>query len=195
VDVARPITTAIPSLDGPVLAALTATTKPLSLSEVARLAGTGSLSGVRRVLLRLRDVGLVDSVPGGYLLNREHLAAPAVEELASLHGLFARRIREALEAWEGDVLLAGLYGSAARRDGDEDSDIDVLVISDSDGLDDLVLALAERIQRWTGNDAQVLGRTTADIARLRRAGEPILRSWECELLVLVGDKRHLRAVA
>lgn len=191
-DVASPISSVIPSLDGPVLGVLVGTSAPMSLTEVHRLAGAGSLSGVRRVLLRLRDAGLVRVVPGGYVLNREHLAAPAVEQLAGLHGLLADRIREALHAWAGEVLLAGLHGSAARRDGDERSDIDVLVVSDSPGLDDLVESLGERIERWTGNAAHVLGRTTRAISRLRQADEPILRSWERELLVLMGDRRLLR---
>ena len=71
-------------------------------------------------------------------LNREHIAAPAIEQLARLHGELADRIRRALAEWDGEVLLAGLFGSAARRDGDERSDIDLLVVSDSPGLDELV---------------------------------------------------------
>jgi predicted nucleotidyltransferase len=195
VDVAHPIQSIIPSLDGPVLAALSGTTTALSLSETHRRAGAGSLSGVRAVLLRLQHAGIVDHSPGGYVLNREHVAAAAIEQLAGLHGELARRIRHALEQWPGEVLLAGLYGSAARRDGDEDSDIDVLVVSDSDALDDLVDVLSARIERWTGNRAQVIGKTSADIARLRKAGAAIVGSWQRELLVLVGDKRALGAAA
>lgn len=93
------------------------------------------------------------------------------------------------------MLLAGLFGSAARWDGDERSDIDLLVVSDSPGLDDLVDTLAERIPHWTGNDAQVIGKTSSDIQRLRRAGEPVLAEWERDLIVLEGDRRVLRAAA
>ncbi|MBA3303133.1 MAG: nucleotidyltransferase domain-containing protein [Acidimicrobiia bacterium] len=194
-DVANPIASVIPTLDGPVLGALAGTSNPLTLSETHRLAGTGSLSGVRRVLLRLRDVGLADDVPGGYVLNRDHVAAQAVEALACLHGELATRSREVLASWEGVVLLAGLYGSGARRDGDERSDIDALVVSDSPGLDELVTRLGDQIHRWTGNEAHVVGKTTADIARLRRGNEPILQSWDRDLLVLAGDRRQLRSVA
>jgi predicted nucleotidyltransferase len=93
------------------------------------------------------------------------------------------------------VLLAGVFGSAARRDGDERSDIDLLVVSDSPGLDELVDTLAERIPRWTGNDAQVIAKSLADIQRLRRAGEPIVQEWGRDLIVLEGDRRVLRAAA
>lgn len=195
-DVSLPIRSVIPSLDGPVLAALVGTVRPVGLSEVQRLTGgRGSVAGVRKVLLRLVASGLVHSVPGGYVLNRDHIAAPAISELAQLHGELIARIRDLLEHWDGHVHVAGLFGSAARRDGDERSDIDVLVVAESADLDGLVETLAERIFAWTGNRAQVLGKTMDDVRRLRRAGEPIVDEWERDLIVIVGERRFLRATA
>lgn len=190
-DVASPIRSVVPSLDGPVLAVLASTTAPLSLAEVHRRAG-GSKSGVRQVLVRLVGEGLVHGVPGGYVLNRDHVAAPAVDLLANLHGELASRIRAEVERWPGPVELVGLYGSAARRDGGSESDIDVLVVSEAADLDDLVDHLTERIQAWTGNPAQVLGVRPADLRRLRRAKEPITANWDRDLVVIVGDRRVLR---
>lgn len=92
-DVSMPIKTVVPSLDGPVLAALAATAMPMGLATVHTRAGRGSKSGVRSVLLRMVDEGLVLEVPGGYMLNRDHIAAPAVEMLATLHGELTSRIR------------------------------------------------------------------------------------------------------
>jgi hypothetical protein len=46
--VAKPITAVVPTLDGPVLTVLAGTTSPC-LSEIARLSGRGSISGVRKV--------------------------------------------------------------------------------------------------------------------------------------------------
>ncbi len=77
---------------------------------------------------------------------------------------------------------------AARRDGVADSDIDVLVVSDDPELDDRVDDLAEQICRWTGNRAQVVGRTPKQIERLRRAKEPIVADWTRDLVVIVGDR-------
>jgi predicted nucleotidyltransferase len=191
VDVSTPIRSVVPSLDGSVLAVLASTTAPLSLADVHRRAG-GSKSGVRQVLLRLVGEGLVREVPGGYVLNRDHVAAPAVDLLANLHGELANRIRSEAERWPRPVQLVGLYGSAARRDGDSTSDIDVLVVSDTADLDDLVDHLSERIQAWTGNPAQILGLRPADLRRLRRAKEPILAAWDRDLVVLYGDRRVLR---
>ena len=158
-------------------------------------AGRGSKSGVRQVLLRMLDEGLVVTVPGGYLLNRQHLAAPAVALLANLHGELARRIRTAVDAWAGDALLVGLFGSAARREGDISSDIDVLVVSDAADLDAFADELSTLVRSWTGNRAQVIGVTTAELRRLRKAKEPIVGGWERDLVVITGDRRALRGVA
>jgi predicted nucleotidyltransferase len=193
VNVAHPITTVIPSLDGPVLAALASSNAPVSLTVLHRRAGQGSLSGVRTVLLRLVEEGLVADVPGGYLLNRDHVAAPAVIELSDLHGALIRRIRGCIHDWAGDVALAGLFGSAARRDGGSASDIDVLIVSDDERMDDLIEELAERIPAWTGNHAQVIGRDRSGIQALRDAEEPILDSWGHDLVVVVGDRDVLEA--
>lgn len=194
-DVSMPITTVVPSLDGPVLAALAASTSPMGLAAVHTAAGRGSKSGVRSVLLRMVDEGLVQEVPGGYVFNRDHLAAPAVELLAALHGELTNRIRAAVDEWHIPPLLVGMFGSAARRDGDASSDIDVLVVSGDPDLDDRVDELAEQIRRWTGNQAHVIGRTPKEIARLRKAKEPILVEWTRDLIVLVGERALLGKVA
>jgi len=191
VDVALPLRSVVPTLDGPVVAVLAATTAPLSLAEVHRRAGGGSKSGIRRVLLRLVAEGVVHEVPGGYLLNREHLAAPAVELLANLHGEFLARIRREVDGWTRPADLVGLFGSAARRDGDASSDIDVLVVGDDPDIDD-VDRLGQRIEAWTGNSAQVIALTPGDLRRLRRAKEPIVAAWERELVVISGDRRALK---
>ena len=194
-DVSIPITTVIPSLDGPVLAALAAMTMPMGLADLHARAGRGSKSGVRSVLLRMVDQGLVHERPGGYVLNRDHLAAPAVELFATLHGELASRIRVSVEEWSTPPKLVGLFGSAARRDGDANSDIDVLVVTDDPDLDDRVDELAERIRRWTGNRAQIIGRTPTEIRRLRKAKEPILAEWTRDLVVITGKRTAIGKVS
>lgn len=193
--VAKPISSVIPSLDGAVLGALAGTSAPLNLSSVHRLANAGSLSGVRRVLLRLRDTGVVDAVPGGYVLNREHVAAPAIEALARLWSEVFERIRRDVEGWEVAPRLVGLYGSAARRDGDSASDIDVLVVSDADDAADRASELASRIERWTGNSPHVVTVGATDLRRMRRAREPIFGEWERDLVVIVGGREALKAAS
>jgi predicted nucleotidyltransferase len=135
--------------------------------------------------------GLVDLVPGGYRLNREHLAAGPIEALTFLYGELTNRIRAEVDSWQPPPLLVGLYGSAARRDGDEKSDIDLLIIGDVEHLGDSAMHLADLIERWTGNPAQVVLKSPAEIARLRRAEEPIVRSWEQDLTEISGNRSVL----
>jgi predicted nucleotidyltransferase len=111
--------------------------------------------------------------------------------LATLHGELADRIRAAVEDWPAQPALVGMFGSAARRDGDANSDIDLLVVSDDPDLEDRVDELAAQIRRWTGNGAQVIGRSSKEITRLRRAKEPIIAEWTRDLVVIVGDRAAL----
>lgn len=89
---------------------------PLTLSEVDRRAPRGTPSGVRKVLLRLVNEGVVLSVPGGYLLNREHVAAGAVEALVTLRAEFLLRLRDEVALWTYHADLVGLFGSHDARE-------------------------------------------------------------------------------
>ena len=193
IDVSSPISSVIPSLDGAVLHALAGTTAPLNLSAVHKLAGRGSISGVRRVLLRLVRTGLVLDVPGGYVLNRDHLAAPAVEQLSHLWGELFDRVRSHVADWPEAPRLVGLFGSAARRDGDEGSDIDLVVVSDAATGSQHGAELAMSTERWTGNTAHVVTLSSKDVRRMRRAGEPLLAEWDRDLIVIVGNRDALKA--
>ncbi len=143
-NVSQPISSVIPTVDGPVFAALAGTTAPLTLTQVHRIAGR-SIERVRLVLRRMARAGLVLEVPGGYVLNRKHLAAPAIEVLARMHGQLLDRIRAKVEDSDREIDLVGIFGSAARRDGDENSDIDLLVVSDSPALEELTDELREDV--------------------------------------------------
>jgi predicted nucleotidyltransferase len=190
-DVGSPISSVIPSLDGHVYAALISTNDPMTLGAIHRLTEGASKSGVRTVLLRMVASGLVDLVPGGYRLNREHLAAGPIEALASLYGELTKRIRAEVDSWQPQPLLVGLYGSAARRDGDEASDIDLLIIGDVESLGDSSMHLADLVKRWTGNSAQVVLKSPAEIGRLRSADEPIVGSWAQDLVEISGTRSAL----
>lgn len=193
-DVASPISSVVPSLDGAVLRALAGTSSPMNLSAVHRLACDGSLSGVRRVLVRLLGTGIVLGVPGGYVLNREHVAAPAIQALADLWAEVFDRIRRHVAGWPEPPGLVGCFGSAARRDGDDTSDIDLLVVSDADDAADHAADLARRVEAWTGNPTRTIAVGEADLRRMRRAGEPILAEWDRDLVVISGRRDALRPV-
>lgn len=190
--VGSPISSVIPSVDGGVLEVLVGTSMPLNLSTVHRLSGRASLSGVRRVLLRLVEAGVVFQVPGGYVLNREHVATAGIVSLARQWTEVLERMRRHVEDWADPPRLLGLFGSAARRDGGEESDVDVLLVSDAPDAEARAAGLAQRLTSWTGNAAHVVTLSTRDLRRMRRFKEPVLDEWDRDLVVVTGDRMVLK---
>ena len=190
-DVASPVRAVIPSLEGPILMVLAGTNHPLNLTEITSMADTGSVSGVRKALLRLTDQGVVQQVPGGYSLNRDHLVASSIFQLLDLRAEFRHRLVDLSNGLEPGPLLLGLFGSYARRDGDADSDIDVLMVTEAAHGDEQAGEVAEKVRLWTGNPCHVVVLSPADVRRMRRKREAILAEWERDLEVFVGDKAAL----
>jgi hypothetical protein len=131
-DLTDPTRAVTPTLDGPVLAVLARAGKPLTVGEVAAQMPRGSEIGVRRCLARLVEQGIVRATEMGrnrvHELNREHLAAPAVELLAGLRLQLWSRFGKTLGTWNPKPTYGCVFGSAARGDGDAQSDIDLLLV-------------------------------------------------------------------
>jgi hypothetical protein len=175
-DFRHPLSTVTPTLDGEVLVALAGVDAELTGREVHRLANRGSEHGVRKALDRLVEEGVVSRRPAGsaklYKLNREHLAAPAIEALAGMRRELLRRMREAVAAWRVPAVGVIVFGSFARGEATRESDIDMLVIRPSGGdADDSdwsgqVNGLAAAVTAWTGNDTRVLEYSEDEIPQL-----------------------------
>ncbi len=86
-----------------------------------------------------------------------------------------------------DTRTGGLFGSAARCDGDKDSDIDLVVVSDAAGTSEDAAELVGSIERWIGNRTHVVTVASRDLRRMRRRRETILVDWERDLVVVGGD--------
>lgn len=162
-DVGQPHRAVSPSLDGDVLVALAGVEKELTDGELAGLL-TGSERGVSDALSRLVAQGIVlrrDAGPARlHQLNRDHVAAAVVLEMAKLRSRLLARLRYTLGLWDPAPLHASLFGAACGG-GDASSDIDLLLIArDADLADerwlDQVDGLREDVRRWTGNDAQLV---------------------------------------
>lgn len=198
VDVAHPIRAVSPTLDGVILEVLARTTSPLTAPEVHRLADVGSPNGVRLALNRLAHQGLVSAERRAntvfYVGNRDHLAWPAVEALAGLRRTLINRLGEEVSAWEVEPVHVSLFGSAARGDGDADSDIDLLVIR-PDRVDEEALPWAVQVDRlrelvpaWTGNHCHVFELNQARLAEHIRARDPIVDEWRRDAVGIAGDE-------
>jgi hypothetical protein len=131
-DLTDPTRAMTPTLDGPVLAVLARVGKPLTAGEVAAQTPRGSEIGVRKCLARLVEQGIVRATEMGrnrvHELNREHLGAPVAGLLAGLRLELWNRFRKTLGTWNPKPVYGCVFGSAARGDGDAQSDIDLLLV-------------------------------------------------------------------
>lgn len=200
-DVSRPYTAVCPRLDGDVLRVLAGTELALTGREVAAMAGRGSHKGVLDSLHRLTAHGLVKRVPlnRAYLftLNRDHIAAEAVELLMALRGKLFGLIEKEIGAWEIAPLHASVFGSTARGDGGLESDIDVLIVyapgmSEDERWRIQVDALRDRIEAWTGNQANLVEKSVAQLAELVRRRRPIVAELRSDAVVVAG--RHIETL-
>ena len=195
-DLSSPARVVIPTLDAEVLMAIAGITMPLTGRQIARLLEAKSHRGVSLVLERLRQQGLVDVVAAGssnlYSLNRDHVAASAVEALMDLRGKLFQRIREAISNWEVAPISVAVFGSAARGDGGISSDIDLLIVrpeltqADEPKWDQQLSDLSFWVLRWSGNRASLIQATPSEIAGMIERGEPIVESLRKEARYLVG---------
>jgi predicted nucleotidyltransferase len=196
-DLSRPLAVVTPTLDAAVLHALAATTAWASGARVHRLAAAGSVDGVRRVLGRLVDQGivLVDDHPAArlYLLNRDHVAADAILALTRLRTEIIERVSHEVSHWSRAPMHASLFGSFARGEATAASDIDVLVVigpssaADEDERADRLDRLAANIFRWTGNRGQIVEVTCDSLSAMVTASDPLVASWRADSVHLMGS--------
>ncbi len=195
-DLSRPYAAVCPTLDIDVLSALAHTTRPLSGRAVSRLVGRESHEGVREALNRLTAQGLVDRQEAGsallFTLNRDHLAAPAVAILADMRSELVRRLRRLIGSWDIAPMYASMFGSAARADGNTESDIDLFIVRAS-AVDESDMVwrqqlndLAASVRRWTGNHAGIAEVAESEIPRLRADEPPIVRDLRDDSIHLAG---------
>ena len=119
-------------------------------NEVIALAGSGT-GAVQRELARLEAAGLVTVTRVG---NQKHYqanaAAPVFEELRGMvlktSGL-ADVLRGALAPLAARIGAAFVYGSVAKKQDTANSDIDLMVVSDSLSYADLFTVLEEATSR------------------------------------------------
>jgi hypothetical protein len=186
VDFSQPFRAVTPTLDGPVLRVLARTTHPMTRQQVADLIGEASEAGVRKVLRRLAEQGVVIEQRIGshytYVGNREHILWPAVEVFMSAADRLDTTIREHVEAWEVPALSVELFGSVAAGTSTADSDVDLMVYrpsltDDQVGLwDSQVAELRMAVERWTGSACEILEIDPRTLVEMAAEDEPVLKA-------------------
>lgn len=190
----QPLAVVTPTLDGPVLTALALADRAFSTGQLERVLGRGSEEGIRKVLRRLTEQGIVSAERVGpavsYRLNRQHLAAQHIIGLATLQSTLLLRIEQKLAGWEEPPVYAAVFGSAERGEMRVDSDIDLLLVraNDADEVtwEHQVEDLVQAVSSWTGNDIRPLEYAVADLR-----GEPVLLDALESGLTVAGDRSWL----
>jgi hypothetical protein len=195
-NVSRAYSAVAPTVEGDVLVVLAGTTQPLTGRRVARVARRGSVAAVAKALDRLVSQGLVlrqEAPPASlYTLNRQHVAASAVETLALIRTELLDRLRHAFSTWSIPPVHASLFGSAARQDGDVDSDIDIFLVRPAGvNAEDAVWSeqlhdIGDAVLAWTGNHAGIIDFAEQDIAQMRDENPPVLQNLRRDGIDLAG---------
>lgn len=201
-DVGHPIRDIVPGARGLVLATLVQLEKPVTVRALARHSGVSPQTALNLVD-ELSRVGLVRAERAGGLilvaLNRGHIFAEPLYALARARGRLIERLSEELARWP-ELAAAWLFGSAARGDGDRSSDIDLLLVAEA-GTDNPewgsnVATLADQVQEWTGNPAQITEHSWESFEQLVRDGNLLVSAIRDDGVPLTPSSRsRLRDVA
>jgi len=194
-DYGNPVEVLIPGVQGRVLAVLARTEAELTMRSVAELGGV-SANQATVVLNRLVRLGLVERRDVGAAalvrLVRENEAARSVLALVDLRqGVLTRLAEEAKKIRPVPTCLA-VFGSFARGEAHENSDIDVLAVPPSAGQADggrwtaTLGEWSDQAARITGNPVNLLEATVEELARLVRRERAPWRTIVEEAVVLVG---------
>ena len=178
-DLSQPLSGVISGVRGDVLLTLVRLQQPVTIRRLAEIAGVSS-GQAGAVVHDLNDLGLVSMMGAGrsllVTLNRQHVAADAVIELAGLRRKVLDRLRDHLATWD-DLVAAWVFGSTARGDGGRGSDIDLAIIvrdREDSSLTDRLGEMAESVRAWTGNELQVLEHDKRSWELLKRERNPII---------------------
>lgn len=183
-------------IDSQILVVLARTEQYLTVAEIHQLIPEdGSIQGIRKALTRLAQQGTVlerfTGRSAGYALNRQHLLAQSILNIANIKSTLIDRVSQEIFEWEVQPFTAQLFGSAARGDMSNNSDIDLLIVmplnTDRDTATTLIDKLANQVHMWTGNDVRPLLYFEHEVASAS-IFDSILR----EGINVVGDPAWLR---
>ena len=194
-DYGNPVEAMIPGVQGRVLAVLARTEAELTMRSVAELAGV-SANQATVVLNRLVRLGLVERREAGAAalvrLIRENEAARAVFELVDLRQRVLDRLTGEAKKIRPVPACLAVFGSFARGEAHEGSDVDVLVVppptahAESDRWTAALGRWSDRAARIAGNPVNLVEVTAAELPRLVRRERAPWRTILAEAVVLIG---------
>ncbi|MGO9874883.1 MAG: helix-turn-helix domain-containing protein [Acidimicrobiia bacterium] len=194
-DFRRPVEALIPDAQGRILGTLAHTTAELTLTTLADLSGV-SLAHVARIVPRLVDLGIVErrEVPPAVLVRLvpEHLASRAVLALSDLRHAFLGAMRESARSVDPAPVNVTLFGSFARGDDDDASDVDVIVVrpssigEDAPGWSASIARWEAHVRRLSGNTVNRIEVGEDEAPKFLRSRRPLWQAVRREGITLQG---------
>jgi predicted nucleotidyltransferase len=165
-------------------------------TELIREAGTGS-GAAQRELARLEISGLIVGRRIGH--QKHYRANPASPLYSELRGIvlktvaLAEPLRAALKPLSAQINAAFVFGSVAKATDDSESDVDLMVISDSLTYGEVFGAL-ERVGRTLRREVNPTVYTTVEFSKRARAENAfVTRVLGQPRLWIVGSEDDLRS--
>jgi predicted nucleotidyltransferase len=158
--------------------------------ELIELADSGR-GTVQRELARLESAGLISATDGRAKRYQANQASPIFSELRGLVDKTSgipRVLADALAPLAPSIRLAILFGSIAKQSDTASSDIDLLIVADDIGLEDLFRTLAPAEERL-GRRVNPTLYTSEEFRKRRRASHPFLsKVMQGKYVVLLGSE-------
>ena len=164
-DLAYPLRSVVPSLDGVALEILASTESALRISEIRARGDAGSHTGLLKVLRRLVEHGLVicegEKHVLRYRLNREHVLAAGVLTLTGAQRELVNRVGEAVFDLAPPPRAACLLAASNEMRPTQCDQMELLLVrppAETSGLDRWAAQiddLRSAVVAWSGNPVMV----------------------------------------
>lgn len=146
---------------------------------------------MQQALKALTQLGLVETRTVGragvHTINEGHSFVAPLRALVDPVAALKAAIGEAIDS---DVRAVLLFGSVARGQASDDSDIDLAVVA-SPSWGNRV-ELQDIVRTRLGNDCDVLVFTEAEFTRAAAAGEPVVSDIRRDGIAMVGSKPRVK---
>jgi hypothetical protein len=202
VDLSNPVSAIVVRIDARIYEIFTRSAAPVSGLKMTSLIGDASYAGVMAALNRLLDQGLLlmetDGAANMYRANREHILWPAISAavaaangaLAELQKRISKLLREHVGAAVANEITLAVIGPVARRQGEPDSDLDLLGIFpmhlDPEVIEAFAATLGQRVRRWSGNECNLTILGTKQLKDMLTASDPQVELWRAEAVTFHG---------
>lgn len=196
VDLTNPLASLLADSQADALRVLARTDVGLTGRQIARLSGAAQHTTTKRGLDKLERIGLVSVARGlqhsEYRANRDHVLWPAIQTCLDAQSQLASRIAAFVARRVPGAISTAVFGSVARGDATATSDVDIILVTEAGGVDELTVELGDLVRTWTGNDCGVLDFSREQLQTAVRERDPIVDSLRADARTVFGtDLRSL----